>query len=89
MSLFNLHEPQLQQMRVISTLESTPSNLPKGKAKFICQQTDKINQEPENCENRNGPNMEQAFPKNWRVESDFTAPNLPFPLRYFLNFISI
>jgi hypothetical protein len=40
-----------------------------------------LNQEPENCENRNGPDMVQVFPKNWRVELDFTAPNLPFPLR--------
>jgi hypothetical protein len=23
----------------------------------------------------------QAFPKKWWVESDFTAPNLPLPLR--------
>jgi hypothetical protein len=35
----------------------------------------------ENWEHRNGPYLVQAFPKKWWVESDFTAPNLPFPLR--------
>jgi hypothetical protein len=41
---------------------------------------DKIRQQPENRENRNGPNLVQAFPKKWWIESDFTAPNLPLPL---------
>jgi len=45
------------------------------------QQTDKISQQPENWENRNDPDLVQAFPKTWWVESDFTAPNLPLPLR--------
>jgi hypothetical protein len=49
--------------------------------KLISQQTDKISQQPENWENRNGPDLIQAFPKKWWVESDFTAPNLPLPLR--------
>jgi hypothetical protein len=52
----------------------TPSNLPKGKAKLISQQTDKISQQPENWENHNGPDLIQAFPKKWWVESDFTVP---------------
>jgi hypothetical protein len=30
---------------------------------------------------RNGPDLVQAFPKKWWIESDFTAPNLPLPLR--------
>jgi hypothetical protein len=30
---------------------------------------------------RNGPDLVQAFPKKWWVESDFTAPDLPLPLR--------
>jgi hypothetical protein len=30
---------------------------------------------------RNGPELVQAFPKKWWVESDFTVPNLPLPLR--------
>jgi hypothetical protein len=34
-------------------------------------------QQPENCENRNDPDLEQAFLKKWWVESDFKAPNLP------------
>ena len=32
--------------------------------------------------NRIGPDLVQAFPKKWWVESDFTAPNLPLPLRF-------
>ena len=51
-----------------------------GKAKLISQ-TDRISQQPENWENRNGPDLVQAFPKKWWVESDLTAPNLPLPLR--------
>jgi hypothetical protein len=41
----------------------------------------KISQQPENCENRNDPDLVQAFLKKWWVESDFKAPNLPFSLR--------
>jgi hypothetical protein len=51
------------------------SNLPKGKAKLISQQTNKISQQQENWENRNGPDLVQAFPKKWWVESDFTDFN--------------
>jgi hypothetical protein len=54
--------------RVITKL---PSNLPKGKAKLLSQQP----------ENRNGPDLVQAFPKKWWVESDFMAPNLLLPLQ--------
>jgi hypothetical protein len=43
--------------------------------------TDKISQQPENCENRNDPDLVQAFLKKWWVESDFKAPNLPLSLR--------
>jgi hypothetical protein len=53
-------------------------------AKLISQQTDKISQQPENWENRNGPDLVQKCPKKWWVESDFTAPNLPLPLRQYL-----
>ena len=35
----------------------------------------------ENCENRNDPDLVQAFLKKWWVESDFKAPNLPLSLR--------
>jgi hypothetical protein len=45
-------------------------------------QTDKISQQPENCENRNDPPLVQAFLKKWWVESDFKAPNLPLSLRF-------
>jgi hypothetical protein len=42
--------------------------------------TDKISQQSENCENRNDPDLVQAFLKKWWVESDFKAPNLPLSL---------
>jgi hypothetical protein len=44
--------------------------------------TDKISQQPENCENRNDPDLVQAFLKKWWVESDFKAPNIPLSLRF-------
>ena len=34
-----------------------------------------------NCENRNDPDLVQAFLRKWWVESDFKAPNLPHSLR--------
>ena len=40
-----------------------------------------MSQQPENCENRNDPDLVQAFLKKWGVESDFKAPNLPLSLR--------
>jgi hypothetical protein len=45
-------------MRVITKLPNT-EQFSKGKAKLISQQTDKISQQPEN---RNGPDLVQAFP---------------------------
>jgi hypothetical protein len=41
----------------------------------------KISQQPKNCENRNDPDLVQAFLKKWWVESNFKAPNLPLSLR--------
>jgi hypothetical protein len=46
----------------------------------IIPKTDKISQQPENCENRNDPDLAQASLKKWWVESDFKAPNLPLSL---------
>ena len=40
------------------------------------------NTKSENCENRNDPDLVQAFRKKWWVESDFKAPNLPLSLRF-------
>ena len=45
----------------------------KGKGNLINTQTDKISQQPENWENRNDPDLVQAFPMKWWVESDFTS----------------
>jgi hypothetical protein len=41
----------------------------------------KISQQPENCENRNYPDLVHAFIKKWWVESDSKAPNRPLSLR--------
>jgi hypothetical protein len=40
-------------------------DLPKGKGKLISQKTDKISQQQEYWENRNGPDLVQAFPRKW------------------------
>jgi hypothetical protein len=71
---------QILQIRVITKLPNTEQSS-KRKGTTHNQQTDKISQRPENWENRNGPDLVQEFPKKWWVESDFTAPNLPLPLR--------
>jgi hypothetical protein len=42
--------------------------------------TDKISQHPENCENRNDPDLVQAFLKKWWVESDFKAQDIKIVL---------
>jgi hypothetical protein len=44
-----------------------------------------MSQQPGNWENRNGPDLVQAFPKKWWVESDFTAPKPLLPLRLKLS----
>jgi hypothetical protein len=44
----------------------------------IFNKTDKISQQPENCENRNDPDLAQAFLMKWWVESDVKG-------KYFLN----
>ena len=59
----------------------TPNNPTKGKSKPTSIQTDKIGQQPENCENCNDPDLVQAFLKKWWVESDFKAPIPPLSLR--------
>ena len=53
-------------IRVITTLPNTEQSS-KGKGKTH-KSTDKISQQPENWENRNGPDLVQAFPKKWWVE---------------------
>jgi hypothetical protein len=57
-------------------LRTSDNNVQKGDT---CK-TEKISQQPENCENRNDPDLVQAFLKKWWVELDFKAPNLPLSL---------
>jgi hypothetical protein len=56
----------------------TPNNLPKGKVKthkYINRQNQSTTRK---LGKRNDPDLAQAFPKKWWVESDFTAPNSRF-----------
>jgi hypothetical protein len=68
-------------------LKQGKNNLAKGKSKLISIYTDKISQQPENCENRNDPDLVQSFLKKWWVESDFKAPNLPLSLSDIMNYV--
>jgi hypothetical protein len=71
----DIHVIQVSNIRVITKLPNSEQSY-KGKVK-----TDKISQQPENCKNRNDPDLVQAFLKKWWVESDFKAPNLLLSLR--------
>jgi hypothetical protein len=67
-------------IRVITKLPNSEQSY-KGKVKthkYINRQNQSTT---ENCENRNDPDLVQAFLKKWWVESDFKAPNLPLSLR--------
>jgi hypothetical protein len=48
----------------------------KGKVKTHKYINRQISQQPENCENRNDPDLVQVFLKKWWFESDFKAPIL-------------
>jgi hypothetical protein len=68
------------QIRVITKLPNSEQSY-KGKVKtrkYINRQNQSTT---ENCENRNDPDLVQAFLMKWRVESDFKAPYLPLSLR--------
>ena len=67
------------QIRVIAKLPNSEQSY-KGKVKTHNYINRQISQQPENCENRNDPDLVQAFLKKWWVESDFKAPNLPLSL---------
>ena len=69
----------IRQIRVITKLPNSEQSS-KGKVKTH-KSSDKISQQPENCENRHDPDLVQAFLKKWWVESGFKAPNLPLSLR--------
>jgi hypothetical protein len=57
---------------MIAFVDLTPCTFSKTKnRKQPKQYTDKISQQPENCENRNDPDLVQAFLNKWWVESDF------------------
>ena len=67
------------EIRVITKLPNSEQSY-QGKVKphkYINRQNQST---PANCENRNDPDLVQAFLKKWWVESDFKAPNLPLSL---------
>jgi hypothetical protein len=68
------------KIRVITKLPNTEQSN-KGKAKTHKYINRQNQSKPENCENRNDPDLVQAFLKEWWVESDFKAPNLLLSLR--------
>ena len=71
----------VQSIRVITKLPNSEQSY-KGKFKthnYINRQNQSTT---ENCENRNDPELVQAFLKKWWVKSDFKAPNLPLSLRF-------
>ena len=78
MNFFIIFHMTEWEIRVITKLPNSEQSY-KGKVKTI---TDKINQQPKNCEDRNDPDLVQEFLKQWWVESDFKVPNLPLSLRF-------
>ena len=68
-------------IRVITKLPNSEQSY-KGKVKThnYINTTKSVNNRK--TENRNDPDLVQAFLKKWWVESDFKAPNLPFSLRF-------
>jgi hypothetical protein len=81
-SIQSLHDHTVLhlQIRVITKLPNSEQSF-KGKVKTHKYINRQISQQPENCENRNDPNLVQAFLKKWWVESDFKALNPPLSLR--------
>ena len=68
----------VSDLRVITKLPKSEQSY-KGKVKTY----NYINRQNQSTtENRNDPDLVQAFLKKWWVESDFKAPNLPLSLRF-------
>ena len=73
----NIEKLTCREIRVITKLPNSEQCY-KGKVKthkYINRQNQSTT---ENCENRNDPDLVQAFLKKWWVESDFKVPNFPF-----------
>ena len=62
---------KITELRTILQRESQNS--------YVYKQTKSVNNRK--TENRNDPDLVQAFLKKWWVESDFKVPNLPLSLR--------
>ena len=78
---YKSNKKQKMGIKVITKLPNSEQSY-KGKVKthnYINRQNQSTSG---NCENRNDPDLVQAFLKKWWVESDFKAPNLPLSLRF-------
>ena len=67
----NKGNTKITELRTIFQRESQNS--------YVYKQTISVNNRK--TENRNDPDLAQAFLKKWWVESDFKAPNLPLSLQ--------
>ena len=72
----------MQNIKWSNHINKGNNKIVKGKSRLISIETEQYSQQPENCVNRNDPDLVQAFLKKWWVESDFKAPNRPLSLRF-------
>ena len=74
--LFHFLNKKSLKIRVITKFPNSEQSY-KGKVKTHKFLNRQISQQPENCENRNDPDLVQAFLKKWWVESDFKSAKPP------------
>jgi hypothetical protein len=67
---------RLQSDQIMQLLPSYEVNIQSCQSESGCFPEGCSPRETTNCENRNDPDLVQAFLKKWWVESDFKAPNL-------------
>jgi hypothetical protein len=70
---------KITELRTILQRESQNSQ--------VYKQTKSVNNRK--TENRNDPDLVQAFLKKWWIESDFKAPNLPLLVSNYIGYIHI
>jgi hypothetical protein len=96
--IYNVHCHKIDMyIRVITKLSNSEKSY-KGKVKLISIQTDKISQQPENCENRNDPDLVQAFLKKCyinqfpQLQDSYNVKNIFLSMcdvKLFLTFASL
>ena len=78
----------MAELRVITKLLNSEQSY-KGKVKTHKYINRQNHSTTGNCENRNDPDLVQAFLKKWWVESDFKAPNLPLSMHNLLIYLNL